>query len=61
MRTFILKSGAQQNNISNKGVEKARAKFNFFFQKWGEGVRPICDFWLTFGGGGVWTPPFLNM
>ena len=33
--------------------------FLIFSDKGERGGKPISDFWLTRGGGGVWTPPFL--
>ena len=41
---FTKLIGVRQNMIADKG---------------GRGGKPISDFWLTRGGGGVWTPPFL--
>ena len=44
--------------ISDKGGWGV-SQFLIFSDKGGRGVKPISDFWLTRGGGGVWTPPFL--
>ena len=44
--------------ISDKGGGGV-GQFLIFSDKGGRGGKPISDFWLTRGGGGVWTPPFL--
>ena len=44
--------------ISDKGGWGVSA-FLIFSDKGGRGGKPFSDFWLTRGGGGVWTPPFL--
>ena len=41
---FTKLIGMRKNMISDKG---------------GRGGKPISDFWLTRGGWGVWTSPFL--
>ena len=44
--------------ISDKGGGGV-SQFLIFSDKGGRGGKPISDFWMTRGGGGVWTPPFL--
>ena len=50
--------GVRQNMISDKG-RGVVSQFLNFSDKGGRGGKPISDFWLTRGGGKVWTPPFL--
>ena len=50
--------GVRQNMIFDKGGGRV-SQFLIFSDKRGRGGEPISDFWLTRGGGGVWTPPFL--
>ena len=44
--------------ISDK-EEGGVSQFLIFSDKGGRGGKPISDIWLTRGGGGDWTPPFL--
>ena len=47
-----------QNMISDKGGGRV-SQFLIFSDKGGRRGKPISDFGLTRGGGGVGTPPFL--
>ena len=56
---FTKLIGVCQNMISKRGG-RGGSDFRFFSDKGGGGGgKPISDFWLTRGGGGVWNPPFL--
>ena len=48
----------RQNMISDKGGGGV-SQFMIFSDKGGRGGKPISDFWLTRGGGWVWTPLYL--
>ena len=56
---FTKLIGVRQNMISDKGG-RGVSQFQIFSDTGGMGGRSISDFWLTRGGGGVWTPPFLD-
>ena len=58
MMGFTKLIGVCQNMISDKGGG-GLVNFWVFSDKGGRGGKPFSDFWLTWGGGGVWTPPFL--
>ena len=55
---FTKLIGVRQNTIFEKGGGRVR-QFLFFSYKGGRGGKPISDYWLTRGGGGVLTPLFL--
>ena len=55
---FTQLIGVPKNRIFDKGG-RGVSQFQIFSDKGGRGGRPISDFWLTGGGRGVWTPPFL--